>query len=202
MLLERRGTRTTLNETQEIMKENMLPDSYLFYAHSKGKIKGWINNLRYSYFNRACGGHANDGDYFSLALQYRSTEELLLILKQLGIKLSEVPEGNRKLVIGQSYRPQQWADVDPYITELPQYQQPCHTKIGGIECFCWIHAGQIQLAFSGHDGDMYEVSDGDFENCKKVEQLITSQGLVDKVSRSCEELVTCISKKMYGQLFE
>ena len=47
----------------------------------------------------------------------------------------------------------------------------------------------------------YEVSETDFENCKKIEGLIIDKGLTDKVSRDFEKSVMCISKTRYRDLF-
>lgn len=44
-----------------------LLDSWLFQDHSKETVKNWAGQLKYFYFIRAWGGHANDGDSFTAA---------------------------------------------------------------------------------------------------------------------------------------
>ena len=65
------------------MDTQRLSDSWLFERHSKEEIRRWVDNLRYSYFKRAWGGHANDGDEFTLTLTYKDRDDLVNILKSL-----------------------------------------------------------------------------------------------------------------------
>lgn len=180
-----------------------LSDSWLFERHSEEEIRRWVNNLSYSYFKRAWGGHANDGDEFKLALNYKDKNDLLDILKKLEIKLNTIPKNHPRPVLGKSYTHDEFSVFKSEIGDFPEYEQPKQVDINGIKCFCWIDKGNITFTLSGgQDGDFYEVTETDFENCKKLEQIITKVGLIDKVSRVLEDSVTCISKKKYRDLFE
>ena len=44
------------------MQIEKLPDIWLFELHSKQTIRAWVRQLRYFYYKRAWGGHANDGE--------------------------------------------------------------------------------------------------------------------------------------------
>ena len=179
-----------------------LSDSWLFERHSEEEIRRWVNNLRYSYFKRAWGGHANDGDEFTLTLTYKDRDDLLNILKRLDIKLSSIPKDHPKPVPGKPYTHDEYSVFKSEIKDFPEYEQPKHVDINGTKCFCWIEKGNIKFTFSGgRDGDSYEVSETDFENCKNLEQLITDKGLTDKVSRDSENSVTYISRTRYWDLF-
>ncbi len=180
-----------------------LSDEWLFERHSENQIRKWVNNLRYSYFKRAWGGHANDGDEFKLILSYKDKNDLFDILKRLDIKLKSIPLGHPKPISGKSYTQDEFSVFKSEINDFPDYEQPKQVNINGIKCYCWIDRGNISFTLSGgQDGDFYEVTETDFENCKKLEQLITKLGLTDKVSRVLEDSVTCISKKKYSELFE
>jgi len=179
-----------------------LPDSWLFERHAQEEISRWVNNLKYSYFKRAWGGHANDGDEFILTLHYQHKDDLLGILKRLDIELKSIPVGHPKPVPGKPYTEDEYSVFKSEVRDFPEYEQPKHLDINGAKCFCWIENGNITFTFSGgQDGDPYEVHETDFENCKKVEQFITDQGLAYKVSRDFERSVTCISKARYPDLF-
>lgn len=179
-----------------------LSDSWLFQRHSKEEIKRWVNNLSYSYFKRAWGGHANDGDEFTLTLIYNDKDDLSDILKRLGIKLNSIPKDHPRPIPGKPYTHDEYSVFKSEINDFPGYEQPKHVDINGTKCFCWLENGNINFTLSGgQDGDSYEVSEIDFQNCRKLEQLIIDKGLTDKVSRDFENNVTCISKNRYWDLF-
>jgi hypothetical protein len=179
-----------------------LSDSWLFERHSEEEIRRWVNNLRYSYFKRAWGGHANDGDEFTLTLTYKDRNDLLNILKSLDIKLNSIPKDHPRPVPGKPYRHDEYSVFKSEIKDFPEYEQPRHVDINGTKSFCWIENGNINFTLSGgQDGDSYEVSETDFQNCRKLEQLIKDKGLTDKVNRDFENNVTCISKTRYWDLF-
>lgn len=179
-----------------------MSDDWLFERHPEEQIRRWVNNLKYSYFKRAWGGHANDGDEFTLTLTYNDKDDLLDILRRLGIKLISLPKDHPKPVPGKPYTHDEYSVFKSEIKDFPEYEQPKHIDINEIKTFCWIESGNITFTLSGgQDGDSYEVSDMDFENCKKLEKLITDQGLADKVSRDFENNVTCISRTRYWDLF-
>jgi hypothetical protein len=185
------------------MEIQRLSDDWLFQRHSPELIKRWGNGLKYSYFKRAWGGHANDGDEFNLTLNYKDRYDLLDILKRIDIQLNYLPKNPPTSTPGQSYTHYELTVFYNPIEDVPEYEQPKHIDFNGIKCFCWIENGEIRFSVSGgQDGDPYEVSETDFETCKKLEQLITDSGLTDKVSRALEDEVTCISKTRYKNLFE
>lgn len=181
------------------MEPQRLSDGYLFERHPKEQIRRWVNDLKYSYFKRAWGGHANDGDEFILTLKYTDKNDLLDILKRLGIKLNSLPEDHPKPLSGKSYV----GEFKSEISDFPEYEQPKHIDLNGIRCYCWIENGKISFNLSGgQDGDLYEVTEIDFENCKRLEQLVTDKNLTDSVSRDFEDRVTFISRTWYQDLFD
>ena len=185
------------------MENGRLSKGRLFQRHSPDQIKEWVNGLRYSYFIRAWGGHANDGDEFNLTLNYQDKNDLLDILKRLGIQLNSLPKKPLTPTPGQSDTHNEFTIFHNPIQDLTGYQQPKHTDFNGIKCFCWIAKGKIRFSISGGlDGDSYEVSETDFQTCKKLEALIIDLELTGKVSKALEDSVTCISKTRYGDLFE
>lgn len=184
------------------METERLSDAWLFQRHPEEQIRRWVNHLDYSYFIRAWGGHANDDDRFVLNLHFGNRDEFLYIFGRLGIKLKWTPEGHPKPEAWRSYTGEEWLKSKSSTADFPEYEQPGHVQIGGVPCFCSVENGTVRLIFSGRDGERYEVSETDFANCKKVEKIIHSKGLADRVSRSDESSVTCISRKWYPHLFE
>jgi len=58
------------------MQIEKLSDNWLFERHSKQTIREWLGQLRYYYFKRAWGGHANDGDEFQAAFAFTDRQDL------------------------------------------------------------------------------------------------------------------------------
>lgn len=127
------------------MKIEKISEPYLFEKHSRAVIKQWNRKLKYGFYKRAWGGHANDGDAFGIWLKYDTKNELFTILNEL----------------------------------------------------------QIKLTFSGQkDGNNYEVSEIDFENCLRIENIILNKNLGNYISSEYQNYATNISKRIYPELFD
>lgn len=185
------------------MNTEKFSDNYLFENHSKSEVKRWNKMLKYGYFKRAWGGHANDGDEFGIWLKYNNQNELLKILNALGIELKKIPKNHPKPIPGKSYSFTEFEKFKSEIKEFPEFEQPSHIKVNSVPCFMWIESGKISMTFSGaKDGNRYEVGEEDFENCLRIEKIITDMELKTYVSTDFENWVTHISKKKYPELFE
>lgn len=180
-----------------------LSDIYLFEKHDKPTVKRWVNALAYGFFKRAWGGHANDGDHFGIWFTYQSRKELFYILEALSIELKRIPNDDPKPVAGKPYSFAEFEKFKREIKDYPGFEQPLHIKIAGIPCFVWIEKGRISLSLSGAaDGNRYDVSEKDFENCMIIEQLVADKELSPYVSNDYEQWVTHISRKKYPELFD
>lgn len=180
-------------------KKHRFSPSWLFARHPKEEIKRWVYGLDYGYFHRAVGGHANDGDYFSIDFYYKSKRDVLRTMSKLGIKLYKIKEGDPIIKPGVPYNSEEFHRFKNPIDDFPEYEEPGLTYISGVRCVCSIHRGEIRLSFSGHN---YELSEKDFQEVKKIEQLVKSKGLANKVSRANEGRVSAISKTMYADILE
>lgn len=172
------------------MELERFSDTWIFKRHSKEELSRWITHLEYSYFMRAWGGQAHDGDQFKLTLSYKDKDELFDLLNNLDIRLKPATDGLTTV-------------FNTTINDFPEYQQPAHIELNGIKCFCYIHNGYLSFDLAGGlDGDRYEVTETDFENCKKLERLILEKNLVANVSRDVERDVSCISMTKYRDLLK
>jgi hypothetical protein len=68
---------------------DQLPFDYLFRRHSPETVRRWVNALRYGYYVRAAGGHANDGDEFWINLKYTDDRDLDDIATRLHLAKKE-----------------------------------------------------------------------------------------------------------------
>lgn len=71
-----------------------MDESWLFRAHSRSRLGGWVRRLGYARFVRAAGGHANDGDFLALSLRWEGEEDLTALLQALGAPLRPAEAGD------------------------------------------------------------------------------------------------------------
>jgi hypothetical protein len=189
-------------EVNNPMKQK-LSDSYLYQTHSRSTIRSWANDLKFGFYKRAWGGHANDGDEFGIWLNYNSKEELFQILEGLNITLKKIPENYPKAIPGKSYPAEEFEKFKNEIKDFPEYEQPSHISISSVRCFCWIENGKLSISLAGaEDGNRYEVTEADFNNCLVIERTIEKANLQPFKSKEYEDWVTHVSPKYYPELFE
>lgn len=189
-------------EEKNPMKQK-LSDSYLFKRHPSSTIKNWANNLKFGFYKRAWGGHANDGDEFGIWLKYNSKEELFQILEGFNIPLKRIPYNFPKAIQNQSYSSEEFEKFKNEIKDFPEYEQPSLISISSVPCFCWIENGKFSLSLAGaEDGNRYEVTETDFKNCLNLERTIEKANLESFISNEYQDRVTHISPKHYPELFE
>ena len=177
-------------------------ENYLFRQHSKETIRYWLSNLRYFYFNRAWGGHANDGDEFVAFFKVKNEKELLSLVDRLGVSLEVLPENNPKPIIGKSYTAMEFSQFKTELGNFPKYKQPGRTLIQGIESFLRMDQNNLlRISLSGgSDKNYYEVNDQDFKNALKLERWFYKKGLDPFRAKLIEERATIISRSKYYQL--
>jgi hypothetical protein len=91
-------------------------------------------------------------------------------------------------------------DLQHIINTLSIPQQLGSVNIHDIPCHCEAHQGDLAFYFSG-TAKPYQVTEADFNNCRKFEALIELKELTPKVSTKFESLSTCISRSSYPELF-
>ena len=183
------------------MKIDKLPDTWLYETHSKEQISEWANGLKYFYFFRAWGGHANDGDSFKASIKFSNRQDLIDKLSKLGITLATIPADHPRPVIGKSYTHEEYKRFKNEIKDFPDLEQHSHRLINGSRCFVWAEKGSISFSVFGEDGDLYSSSQADFETCKNIESSFDKAGFQDQKDNSLESSVCCISKTKYPELF-
>lgn len=69
---------------------------------------------------------------------------------------------------------------------------------------CWVAIRGTKVEFSvfGANGNLYEVSQKDYESCKKIEAFFDKYDLHKNINLDIENQINCISKKNYPELFE
>jgi len=184
------------------MQIDKLSDNWLFQQHSKQTIREWVKQLRYFYFKRAWGGHANDGDEFQVAFSFTGRQDLSDKLGQLSLALNTIPDDFPRPVIGQSYPSTEFEKFKNEIKAYPNLEQPGHSTVFGHKTFIWVYDNSFQLSVSGtKDGNRYEVSDDDFKACLDLENHFDKLNWKNIVDNSLETDVCCISQTKYPELY-
>jgi len=185
------------------MQLDKLPDNWLFVRHSKQTIKEWLRQLRYFYFKRAWGGHANDGDQFQVAFIYSDRQDLINKIGLLGLTLNIIPNDFPRPIIGQSYPAEEFDKFKSEIKRFPDLEQPGHSVIFGHKVCVSISDNSINISVAGTtDNNRYEVSQDDFEVCLDLEKHFNSLGWQNIIDKSLEKDVCCISRTKYPELYE
>lgn len=138
---------------------------WIFRTHTPETLLRWAETLRYTYFFRAVGGHANDGDQFQLSLSFSDPQDLQKLLAQMNVKQTLSPEGF-------------WTSVQ----EIPVFLS-IHDS---ILCCSFLGAD---------GKDMHGVSEKDLQNAVAFEQLIETFGWKNRVDRTTEADPQCMTKK-------
>ena len=152
-------------------------EEYFFETHSKAEIARWCAGLKRFSFCRAYGGHANDGDSFQASIKFSGESELLRVMQLLGIELNILPSDNPVPVPGKSYSLPEFEKFKFGIEGYPKYEQPGWQRVLGISAFVRVKEYHINIHLSGGDGNIYTVTERDFENAQAVENHLEPYGL-------------------------
>jgi len=179
-----------------------LPHSYLFRTHTSVTLINWAQQLRYFYFLRAWGGHANDDDTFQAGILYYDRSDLEAKLNKLGIVPEIIRTEDPKPVPGQSYRGDEFAKLKIPVHQYPDMAQPGLSTIAGSNVYLRIERTMISLSVSGsEDGNRYEVSQADFKACLRIEAVFDSLNWSNVKYAGFEERGSCLSPNIYPELF-
>lgn len=77
-----------------------------------------------------------------------------------------------------------------------------YNLIENKQCYISIKNTKVEFSISGANGNPYEVSQKDYEYCKKIESLFNRYNLHVYLNLDIENQVNCISKKNYPELFQ
>ena len=185
------------------MQIEKLSDNWLFERHSRQTIREWLGQLRYFYYKRAWGGHANDGDEFQVAFLFTDKEDLLNKIGQLGLTLNVIPNDSKRPIIGQPYPADEYNKFKNEIKQFTDLEQPGKTIIFGKKVFIWILNNSIQIIISGtRDGNRYEVTEDDLNVCIELEKQFDNLSWQTIIDKSLEKSVCCISQTKYPELYK
>lgn len=184
------------------MHKDKLQDNWLFKHHSKKTISEWLQHLRYFYFKRAWGGHANDGDEFQVAFLFSDRQALKSKIGQIGLVLNTIPNDFPRPVMRQPYQADEYNKFKSEIKQFPDLEQPGHSIILGHKTFVRVHNSSINIVISGtRDDNRYEVTEDDLKVCIELEKHFDNLGWQKITYKSLEESVCYISQTKYPELY-
>lgn len=179
-----------------------MSETYLFETHSKEELVRWAASLRYFYFLRAWGGHANDGNEFKAGIVFNGREDLVSKLQQLGLTVGTISPDDPQPVTGHAYSYAEYSAFKRAIKAFPDLEHPGRTTVQGMRVFIWVEEGMIAFTRAGLAGDnQYDVSEGDFQACLQLELLFDQLGWECFKDSRKEDSAQCFSAKKYGVFF-
>lgn len=121
---------------------------YMYEPHSERELKEWASRLHYFRYFRAYGGHANDADSLDIALQYESTQELINLLRSLGIEPTVYSQEPDQPISGAGCTADAYSSHPCLIRGTQWIKQPGHCEIWGVPVFIWCDSGRITISAS------------------------------------------------------
>lgn len=184
------------------MSLDKISEDRLFLNNTKEEIIRWSNGLKYFHYMRSRGGHNCEGDSFCAYFMYDDKDDLTRKMTLLGVNLKELEEGSIAFDPSQSYS---FEELDKLKITIPRFndlEQPQYVDIAGHKAHIWILADSFEISVSGTGGgQMYKVTENDFEVCRTFEELFDSFGWQSILDLNIRKQAHCISKEKYPELF-
>jgi hypothetical protein len=148
---------------------------YLYRSHSHDELVRWTRSMRYFRFQRAIGGHANDGDELLCALRSGNDADVVEIFSELGIPVREADAQELDSAL-RAGRPNRYGASNQWLSRIAQ---PGQVVIAGASVNVYVRAEQTELSLSGAAGDYFEVSQLDVDNALRIEAAMA--GVANRV---------------------
>ena len=159
---------------------------HLFRLNSKEDVFKWITKLKYFIFERAFGGHANDGDELTTAITYSTIKELTELSRKLGISLDSLDKQHEELI-----------SSNQLTSSLFLGHQIINNSRWGI------HLSNKAIILSALNSSPYCISNTDFEACKGFESYIVKYQLENLVPVDLlKERPRAITIERYSEYFK
>lgn len=138
----------------------------------------WNRELTGFRFFFAHGGHANDGDCLTGRLRFMPGEAGLLdVFGRLELPLIRIPPGTRCQEDGQAHTAEEYNTLPRRIRDYPDYAQPGVTRIFAVPAILGVYREWLSIHVAGAHGNLWEVTDTDFQNALKLERIFASREL-------------------------
>lgn len=172
----------------------------LFSNNSEEEIKMWINGLQLFHLLKARQGHNCEGDKFAVHINYKNTEELTSRMNEIGIALNIIKQD---AIVFDPFGDISLDKLDKIkypIPEHPHLEQPQNCIIKNIPVHIWIQDFVIEIAISGANGNIYKISQEDYENCLKLEVELNKLAWGKHLNQQIKQQAHCISLDKYPEL--
>ena len=158
----------------QVNSEYKYPKEYLFRDHSKELMYKWLTSLNYFVLNRAVGGTANDGDYFSLQLNFGTAENAKAFLDSIGVeKITETDQ--TRISFSKPY--------NPFKTHYYKDKYELHIFTAGLQ-------------------DPYKMGDAELELCLLLEKFLKQNHFDRFVDPSLKKSPSVVTLEKYSDYFK
>lgn len=184
------------------MNIDKIPEERLFQNNTREEISRWCKGLKYFHFMRARGGHNCEGDSFCVYFTYTDRNNLTEKLNKIGVTLNYISEEFNSFDPFTSYSLDDLDKLKITVQHYPDVEQPQYVNLFGHKAHIWILENSFEISVSGSkDGQIYKVSDKDFEICRLLESEFDKLEWKSVIDNNIKNYSHCISKEKYPELF-
>ena len=150
-----------------------LKERYIFETHDRQTVQRWVQSLRYFSFKRAWGGHANDGDEFSVCFRLSDFTDLS---ENPEIRDSSTAEYFES-ILPKSTKSEKDKNVPIFHWEDPDIKTSKYFTVFGYKVFVILDSPYMTIQVSGTGiEDPFQVTEADFRVCLALEKEFDSLG--------------------------
>lgn len=176
-----------------------LKEGYKFETHDLHTVQRWVQSLRYFSFKRAWGGHANDGDEYSVCFRFSDfgAESKKLEIRDIS---AEKNSGSILSINAKSEK-----DINP----PGLHREELNLKVSkylilfGHKVFVILNSPYMTIQVSGTGAeDPYQVTEADFRVCLALEKEFDRLGWIKYLEKKDIQNNPCfITLSNYPEIF-
>jgi hypothetical protein len=102
---------------------------------------------------------------------------LLAIFAKLGVPLERIPDDKPRRELGRAYNSADWHQYANPIACHPEYETPGFVRLFGMPVHLNVRHGILDITISGADGDLWSVTEADFNHALALERLVADLGI-------------------------
>jgi hypothetical protein len=171
-------------------QQNKMSKETLLSGYEDHKVIDWIKELKYfSFYKGSLNPYLTDGDGFDCDLRYVDKEDLLNVLRLLGIRFRLLKDSEPRIIRGESYSQDEFKRLPKTTGEFSDIEEIPNNRINGIQCCVSIPKGYIHISLrkKQHEKEFWLTDLDKFEKANKIEYFILECGLEDRVTKDFQE---------------
>jgi hypothetical protein len=169
----------------------------LSLGYDNNIVIDWIKKLDlFSFYKSGLVGHLADTDSFIVDVKYLDKDDLLNILRLLGLRFQLTNVITPKLLEGLPYSNQDLKTPQNSTEEFHDIECNSKNHIKDVTCAISIPKGYIHISIHRlpHEKDYYILTENEFEKAFRIEQIIKNSGLANRVTKEYQKYKGYVDK--------